>query len=279
MTTTNPDGLPELTASMCPSSDYAKGWNDARAAMLAAAPAASGVDTSTNEAWAARAQEKIEAMEAATGGEDDMCPNCVTPWKCNGPHESTGGASVSERARELLAAEYSKCGMQQCAADIRSGVFAAAQQLAVNAIKAALEQKVPSGEVAIVCDWRDADPFPTFIEAEVGGKSISLEWRDRPDGLKELIVPVTDSALRALEQALTQQRATPQPSADAVREYDRELIARMLSCYDGGGYTDQAVAEQIRLLREADNLEADARTVVRATEGQQQNAAQGGGEK
>ena len=18
--------------------------------------------------------------------EDDMCPNCVTPWKCNGPH-------------------------------------------------------------------------------------------------------------------------------------------------------------------------------------------------
>ena len=39
------------------------------------APAASGVDTSTNEAWAARAQEKIEAMDAATGGEDDMCPN------------------------------------------------------------------------------------------------------------------------------------------------------------------------------------------------------------
>ena len=71
------------------------------AAMLAAAPAASGVDTSTNEAWAARAQEKIATMEAASGGEDDMCPNCVTPWKCNGPHESTGGASVSERAREL----------------------------------------------------------------------------------------------------------------------------------------------------------------------------------
>lgn len=46
-------------------------------------------------------------------------------------------------------------------------------------------------------------------------------------------------------------------------KYDRELIARMLSCYDGGGYTDEAVAEQIRLLREAENLEADARTVVR----------------
>ena len=46
-------------------------------------------------------------------------------------------------------------------------------------------------------------------------------------------------------------------------KYDRELIARMLSCYDGGGYTDQAVAEQIRLLREAENLEVDAKTVVR----------------
>lgn len=37
--------------------------------MLASAPAASGVDTSTNEAWAARAQEKIAAMDAASGGE------------------------------------------------------------------------------------------------------------------------------------------------------------------------------------------------------------------
>jgi hypothetical protein len=22
--------------------------------------------------------------------EDDMCPNCITPWKCNGPHEFRG---------------------------------------------------------------------------------------------------------------------------------------------------------------------------------------------
>lgn len=49
----------------------------------------------------------------------------------------------------------------------------------------------PARHVAIVCDWKDADPFPTFIEAEIGGKSVSLEWRDRPDGLKDLIVPVT----------------------------------------------------------------------------------------
>lgn len=41
--------------------------------LLAAAPSASGVDTSTNEAWAARAQEKIEAMDSASGGEYPGC--------------------------------------------------------------------------------------------------------------------------------------------------------------------------------------------------------------
>lgn len=42
------------------------------------------------------------------------------------------------------------------------------------------------GVVRIVCDWSDADPFPHFIEAETpDGKSISLPWHDRADGLKE----------------------------------------------------------------------------------------------
>ena len=50
-------------------------------------------------------------------------------------------------------------------------------------------QRQSAKEVAIVCDWKDADPFPRFIEAEVDGRSVSLEWRDREDGLRELIVP------------------------------------------------------------------------------------------
>lgn len=65
-------------------------------------------------------------------------------------------------------------------------------------------------------------------------------------------------------------------------KYDRELIASMLDDLVEGRmacFTKVAIAEQIRLLREADNLEADARTVVRATDDHQQNAAQGGGEK
>lgn len=40
--------------------------------------------------------------------------------------------------------------------------------------------------VRIVCDWANADPFPRFIEAETpDGKSISLPWHSRSDGLKE----------------------------------------------------------------------------------------------
>ena len=83
-------------------------------------------------------------------------------------------------------------------------------------------------------------------------------------------------------------------------KYDRELIARMLET--PAVFEDASRREQARLLREAENLEADARTVVRevptpnwcSTCGKhrndkaaifcsnaihQQNAAQGGGEK
>ena len=44
-------------------------------------------------------------------------------------------------------------------------------------------------------------------------------------------------------------------------KYDRELIARMLET--PSVFEDASRREQARLLREADNLEADARTVVR----------------
>jgi len=30
------------------------------------------------------------APAPVAGGADAMCPNCVTPWKCNGPHEESG---------------------------------------------------------------------------------------------------------------------------------------------------------------------------------------------
>ena len=33
--------------------------------------------------WQARADHDDERLAA---DDSEMCPNCVTPWKCNGPH-------------------------------------------------------------------------------------------------------------------------------------------------------------------------------------------------
>ena len=125
-------------------------------AMLAAAPAASGVDTSTNEAWAARAQEKIAAMEAATGGEACGCIyyglGKAAPYLCEmhkarkaDPHPPPA-ASVSERARELLAQQYmgSKFAhLNAIGLCIRDGSIAddTAISFALRAIEQALTQQ------------------------------------------------------------------------------------------------------------------------------------------
>jgi len=100
---------------------------------------------------------------------------------------------------------------------------------------------------------------PGYVHSNDGPGYISMLARDDGEYVRLEDVKAISSAI---EQAMTQQRdTTPQTSADAVREYDRELIARML--LGPRVFSPESVAEQARLLREADNLEADARTVVR----------------
>ena|SRR5690348_17870962 len=41
------------------------------------------------------AQTDREFNAAVFNLDDDMCPNCVTPWKCNGPHELARLAPVA----------------------------------------------------------------------------------------------------------------------------------------------------------------------------------------
>ena len=204
-------------------------------AMLAAAPAASGVDTSTNEAWAARAQEKIEAMEAASGGEDDMCPNCVTPWKCNGPHESTGGASVSERARDdrftamligIIADVQDALGFTDEDKECSNGsleIVAAIRELKEQA----LTQQRGHGEAVDRDAWAEALELPegyTVEEFLPGGWHYA--WT-RADG--ERMVSGTTwnhPALAAIAAWKYAPDTTPHPSADAVRE----LVRRWREC-------------------------------------------------
>ena len=115
------------------------------------APAASGVDTSTNEAWAARAQEKIEAMDAASGGEACGCIyyglGKAAPYLCEmhkarkaDPHPPPA-ASVSERARELLARAYRVHGHFEYADILLNKPLVGEDYIAAYAIEQALTQQ------------------------------------------------------------------------------------------------------------------------------------------
>lgn len=170
-------------------------------------------------------------------------------------------ASVSERARAMLAAEFDGIGMHGVANDVRMNKLAVIDKAIIRALEQALTQQ--RGEQ--LGDFQDKALAWDAVCDALG--SVSPMWgRNGETGLLAAV-----NTIRSLATT------TPQPSADAVREYDRELIARML--LGPRVFSPESVAEQARLLREADNLEADARTVVRATDDHQQNAAQGGGEK
>lgn len=41
--------------------------------------------TARRQRYSARTHDRYPGRPASQP-EDDMCPNCVTPWKCNGPH-------------------------------------------------------------------------------------------------------------------------------------------------------------------------------------------------
>lgn len=51
---------------------------------------------------------------------DEMCPNCVTPWKCNGPHEeiedrwNRNRADMEARYQEHLALGPDRCPCTAC---------------------------------------------------------------------------------------------------------------------------------------------------------------------
>lgn len=53
--------------------------------------------------------------------EDDMCPNCVTPWKCNGPHISNPRPGESDSEYESRCIEKAEHQHVQCRAQPQGG--------------------------------------------------------------------------------------------------------------------------------------------------------------
>jgi hypothetical protein len=53
------------------------------------------------QAWELK-QRAMTLLEAALAPpiDDDMCPNCVTPWKCNGPHIAPGSAAALAQRKD-----------------------------------------------------------------------------------------------------------------------------------------------------------------------------------
>ena len=233
------------TAPITPASPMMEGSMKVWSAMLAAAPAASGVDTSTNEAWAARAQEKIEAMDAASGGEACGCIyyglGKAAPYLCEmhkarkaDPHPPPA-ASVSERARDdrftamligIIADVQDALGFTDEDKECSNGsleIVAAIRELKEQA----LTQQRGHGEAVDRDAWAEALELPegyTVEEFLPGGWHYA--WT-RADG--ERMVSGTTwnhPALAAIAAWKYAPDTTPQTSADAVRE----LVKRWREC-------------------------------------------------
>ena len=153
-----------------------------------------GVDTSTNEAWAARAQEKIAAMDAA---------------------------SVSEQARAILKSEMGGFGT-----DTQGRI---PLEYALRAIERALTTPSDAGGEAVPepfawFAWGDHNgpvPLELFGWDKKACKHAVLTYA-RSQGWKGTITGFLGHNGWTLRPAYT----TPKPSADAVRELQNE-VARL----------------------------------------------------
>ena len=300
-----------VTASMCPSSDYARGWNDCLAALSQTAGVAEGfvmvpVEPTPEMVSAFRSapldledvlyQERLiagvepdvtnvkqvgpaidarlfrksyasmlAAAPAASGGEDDddeaPKPTAMQIRYAEGysdgvrdteriaKERESSAASVSERARELLAAELRGIGYPSSATTLAAG--ADTEELNVlNAALRALEQALTQKRGLVVGTWQGN----AAARGEPGGP---VKWAD---GLTYSSIP--DG---------TMLYTTPQPRADAVRELVKRWRTGASLCtrQDYGDGARDALNEC------ADELES----LLSAASDHQQNAAQGGGEK
>lgn len=61
--------------------------------------------------WAATGRPPRRFLPEPLGWDeaDDMCPNCVTPWKCNGPHLSDETAYMQRQPLDDLASAWRSC--------------------------------------------------------------------------------------------------------------------------------------------------------------------------
>lgn len=196
----------------------------------------------------AQSMDMLAAAPAASGGDGEMCPNCVTPWKCNGPHESTGGASVSERARDkrftamligIIADVQDELGFTDEDKECSNGsleIVAAIRELKEQALTQPLEI---SGDQVVLVGYKNAagEDCSAFLTASRIGQLLALtQQRGEPfawamtdhqaDGPMTILTTNREDAKFWGEQGIDVEPLykAPQPSADAVREVPDGMV-------------------------------------------------------
>ena len=189
----------------------------------------------------------LAAAPAASGGESppDALPDGTLSKSTAKRVEALASASVSERARALMAQAYRDGGFPHAAGTLEAGVIDSVDSCALRAIEQALTQQrgddVESAARALF--EAQADP-------------LAASWDRQWGPTKELWRKVARGNLYA---------TTPQPSADAVRELVEALQVAELALRERG-------------LRACGEYKQIAAAIAKASN-HQQNAAQGGGEK
>ena len=173
--------------------------------------------------------------------------------------EVLAAASVSERARELLATEYDKIGLNGAATYIRSGQHGELDKAIIRALEQALTQQ--RGEPVA---WR----YVHVIDGDSGS------WQPRENLTPAYRKRLTDDGC---EFDFAYAATTPQPSADAVRELVRRILnwQPLTSINKADRLYQILIAAGIQFESVTDELES----LLSAASDHQQNAAQGGGEK
>jgi hypothetical protein len=123
-------------------SGWADQWEAERAAaMLAASPAASGGEGGIRDAYEGAREDLLDWKGRALRAEATLRGLGYTGICADEAPQPPSAASVSERARALLAAEFARAGMPFNAADCARGEVSPTYEPALRAIEQALTQQ------------------------------------------------------------------------------------------------------------------------------------------
>ena len=260
--------MPEpVTASMCPSSDYAKGWNDCLAAMLAAAPAASGVhpdalpDGTLSKSTAKRvtALAAVSVSERARGyRQHDAIEFAVRDLGYSPAEAARITAAIEQALTQQRGAEWSD--------DLRAVLDAASEASQVPLMWLANQDFSPEQTRAWLCEAVDATveegafsgSLHQIAEEGTGHVVAFTGCGPKSAANAKFLIWCVHFILKHRDALAT----TPQPSADAVREYVTELRAQAdqkmgvagACAHDGDRARYKSAAQLLR--RVADELES-----------------------